>query len=145
MAASVLFLDDTGRVLLVEPTYKPHWEFPGGVVEADESPYTAACREVAEELALTRRVGCLLAVDWVPPRPDRTEGVILVFDGGQLTEADTAAVTIPPGELRSWSWCNADEAAGLLSPLLTRRLVAALGARESGAVAYLENGSPLPV
>jgi hypothetical protein len=37
------------------------------------------------------------------------------------------------------------EAAGLLSPLLARRLSEALRARESGEVAYLENGSRYPV
>ncbi|WP_412102692.1 NUDIX domain-containing protein [Plantactinospora sp. KLBMP9567] len=33
----LLFTDPAGRVLLVEPTYKEHWEIPGGCVEADES------------------------------------------------------------------------------------------------------------
>ena len=46
MGAGVLLSDELGRVLLVEPTYKPSWEVPGGVVEADESPRAAAhlCR-----------------------------------------------------------------------------------------------------
>lgn len=38
MAAGVLFRDVLGRVLLVEPSYKPNWEIPGGAVEADEPP-----------------------------------------------------------------------------------------------------------
>jgi ADP-ribose pyrophosphatase YjhB (NUDIX family) len=38
MAAGALLFDEDGRILLVEPTYKPYWEIPGGVVEADESP-----------------------------------------------------------------------------------------------------------
>ena len=38
MAAAVLFFDAADRLLLVEPTYKPTWELPGGTVEADESP-----------------------------------------------------------------------------------------------------------
>ena len=144
MAASVLFFDDADRVLLVEPTYKPYWELPGGAVEADESPHAAACREVTEELALSRSAGRLLAVDWVPPQPNRTEGVIFVFDGGHLSSVEGAALTVPPDELRGWSWCTVEEAAERLSPLLARRLVEALRARESGEVAYLENGSRYP-
>ncbi|MEV2220163.1 NUDIX hydrolase [Nocardia vinacea] len=41
MGAGALFVDDVDRVLLVEPTYMGYWELPGGVVEADESPYAA--------------------------------------------------------------------------------------------------------
>lgn len=69
LAAGVLFRDPTGRVLLVEPTYKDHWELPGGCVEADESPFAAAARETDEELGLAVRPGRLLIVDWVPPGP----------------------------------------------------------------------------
>ena len=140
MGAGLLITDHVGRVLLVEPTYKPDWEVPGGAVEADESPYAAARREVAEELALTLRPGPLLAVDWVPPRAGRTEGLMLIFDGGQLTDADTAAIVLPAGELRSWRFCDPDEAAQRLSPLLTRRVAAALAARARNQIAYLEDG-----
>jgi len=54
---------------VVEPAYKDHWELPGGVVGAGESPYDAAARE----LGLSVTLGRLLVVDWVPPRAGRTE------------------------------------------------------------------------
>jgi 8-oxo-dGTP diphosphatase len=38
VAAGVLFFDEHDRVLLVDPSYKPGWEIPGGYVEAGESP-----------------------------------------------------------------------------------------------------------
>lgn len=66
MGAAVLFTDPAGRVLLVEPTYKDYWEVPGGAVDADESPYDAAMRELKEELGLSVSPGRLLVVDWVP-------------------------------------------------------------------------------
>ncbi|WP_238436175.1 MULTISPECIES: hypothetical protein [unclassified Frankia] len=37
---------------------------------------TAARRELFEELDLDRPIGGLLAVDWVPATPERTEGLI---------------------------------------------------------------------
>ncbi|MFC7529980.1 NUDIX domain-containing protein [Actinoplanes sp. GCM10030250] len=141
MAAAVLFFDDTGRLLLVEPAYtKTYWELPGGCVEADESPRTAAVREIQEELGLTVEPGRLLAIDWVPPRPGRTEGLMIVFDGGRLSPQQVAAIHLPPGELRSWAWSNPHEQEQRLSPLLARRAAASLEARTKGETAYLEDG-----
>jgi 8-oxo-dGTP diphosphatase len=141
MGAAVLLSDEAGRVLLVEPAYKPYWEIPGGAVEADESPRDAAVRELKEELGLTCSPGRLLAVDWVPPRPERTEGLMLVFDGGILPAADEAAISVPPDELRGWAFCTAVEAGERLSPLLARRVAACTAARATGQTVYLENGS----
>lgn len=138
MGAGVLFGDEWGRVLLVEPTYKPDWEVPGGSVEADESPRAAAEREVREELGLSVAVGRLLVVDWIGPRDDRTEGLMLIFDGGTVADGD--AIRLPAAELCGWAWCTGPEAAERLSPVLARRVAAAMRARAAGVCAYLEDG-----
>ncbi len=84
VAAGVLLFDEQDRVLLVDPTYKAGWEFPGGVVEAGEAPACAGVREVAEELGLVLdRVPGLLVVDWEPPQPPGYGGLRLLFDGGR--------------------------------------------------------------
>jgi 8-oxo-dGTP diphosphatase len=57
VAAGVLFFDDAGRILLVEPTYKDHWDIPGGYVETGETPAQAAVREVREELGMRYQLG----------------------------------------------------------------------------------------
>lgn len=141
MASAVLFRDHGGRILLVEPTYKDYWELPGGAVETDESPYDAAVRELREELGLSITPGRLLVVDWVPPRPDRTEGVMFVYDGGVLTASRAAEIRLPAEELRGWAWSSLAEAERRLSPLLARRAAAALAAVAGGGTAYLENGT----
>jgi 8-oxo-dGTP diphosphatase len=140
MGAGLLLSDGQGRVLLVEPTYKDYWEIPGGTVETDESPYAAVVRELEEELALVLRPGRLLVTDWVPPRQDRTEGLMLLFDGGILTAEQTGRIRLPADELRSWAWCTGAEATQRLSGLLARRIAAAVRARADGTTAYLENG-----
>ncbi|MFF5081863.1 NUDIX domain-containing protein [Actinoplanes sp. NPDC000266] len=140
MGAAALLTDAGGRMLLVEPTYKPYWEIPGGVVEADESPHAAVSRELQEELGLSLKPGRLLVTDWVPPREGRTEGVMLVFDGGTLSDEQTALIRVPADELRGWAWSTEREAEQRLSGLLARRIVAAVRARAAGTAVYLEDG-----
>lgn len=57
VAADVLIRDQEDRVLLVDPTYKSSWDLPCGMVEANESPQTAAARELREELNLHIPIG----------------------------------------------------------------------------------------
>lgn len=140
MAAGALIRDGAGRVLLVEPTYKSGWEVPGGAVEAEESPSAACRREVLEELGLDRPVGRVLAVDWVPSRPERPEGLILVYDGGVLSEADIAAIRLPADELASYAFVDVEQVTKLASALLARRIAGCMQAVAMGTVVSLENG-----
>src|ERR1044071_2627079 len=82
VAADVLFRDKAGRILLVDPTYKPDWDLPGGMAEANEPPLDAAIREVREELGLEYHGGRLLVVDWVAPHGPWDDCLMFLFDGG---------------------------------------------------------------
>lgn len=141
MGSAVLLRDRDGRILLVEPVYKNYWELPGGAVDADESPYDAAVRELKEELGLSVAPGRLLVVDWVPPRTSRTEGVMFVYDGGIMDVTRTGEIHLPDDELRGWAWSTLSEAQQRLSPLLARRAAAAMEAVTDGVTVYLENGT----
>jgi 8-oxo-dGTP pyrophosphatase MutT (NUDIX family) len=140
MAAGVLFTDSVGRVLLVDPVYKDYWGLVGGCVEENEAPRQAAIRETKEELGKTISPGRLLVVDWVPPRPDRTEGVMFVYDGGLLDGQSTADIHLPTDELASWAWCDRDQIQQRMEPRLARRVTAALRAKAEGTVFDLEDG-----
>ncbi|WP_218023329.1 NUDIX domain-containing protein [Nocardia altamirensis] len=140
MAAGVLFRDKADRVLLVEPSYKPNWEIPGGVVEADEAPWAAAHREVLEELGWHRPPGRLLVVDYVRPQDGRPEGMVFVFDGGVLADGDTAAMVFADGEILSAGFHTLDETVGKVMPLLADRLGAALDAAREGVTVLCEQG-----
>ncbi|MCD2468379.1 NUDIX domain-containing protein [Streptomyces sp. NPDC059810] len=144
VAAGVLLFDERDRFLLVDPTYKPGWEFPGGVVEAGEPPARAGMREVAEEIGLELdAVPRLLLVDWERPAPPGHGGLRLLFDGGTLGPADTRRLRLPGAELRDWRFVTEEEAADLLPPVRYRRLRWALRARERGTVLNLEAGDPV--
>jgi 8-oxo-dGTP pyrophosphatase MutT (NUDIX family) len=134
-------LDDGGRVLLVEPNYKDHWEIPGGIIEVGETPSQACAREIAEELGLVRAPGRLLVVDWAP-HPEQGDRVLFVFDGGTVTAAEIAAIRLQPEELDSYVFLPPADAVDRLIPRLRRRVTAALRAREEGRIAYLEHGVP---
>ncbi|TXR57449.1 NUDIX hydrolase [Quadrisphaera setariae] len=140
-AAGVLVRSRHGRVLLVEPTYKPTWEVPGGLVEAGESPRAACRREIAEELGLSPSehgvgVGRLLCLDWT----DRSLGapaLRLVYDGGVLD--DLSALRLPPAELASARFAALDELHGLCGERLARRIRAAAAAQASGDLAEIDD------
>lgn len=140
MAAGVLFQDDSGRVLLVEPSYKPTWEIPGGAVEADESPWAAAGRELAEELGWSRPIGRLLVVDHVPTREPRPEGVVFVFDGGRIDTSDIENMTFPDGEILSAGFHTLDQTRAKVKPLLADRISAAVDAAAQRVTALCEQG-----
>jgi 8-oxo-dGTP pyrophosphatase MutT (NUDIX family) len=142
MAAGALFLDGSGRVLLVDPVYRDTWDLPGGVVEAEESPHAACRREVAEELGLDRPPGRVLAVDWVPSRPGRPEGLVVVYDGGVLEAADIHAIKVPEAELAGFALVDVADVGGRVTPLVARRIMACLDAVAAGTVESLENGRP---
>ena len=142
MAAGALFRDGAGRMLLVDPVYRDTWDLPGGAVEAEESPQAACHREVAEELGLDRPVGRVLALDWVPSRPERPDGLIVVYDGGVLATEDIDAIVVPEGELAGYAFVYPDQVPRRVTPLVARRISACLEALAAGRVASLEGGRP---
>ncbi|MET9293459.1 NUDIX domain-containing protein [Streptomyces sp. NPDC003077] len=144
LASGVLLFDEDDRVLLVDPTYKPGWEFPGGIVEPGEPPARAGLREVAEELGIRlRRVPRLLVLDWEPPKPPGFGGLRLLYDGGRLPREQIRDLLLPGPELRGWRFVTEDEAAGMLPPVRWNRLRWALRARKAGRPVNLEAGVPV--
>ncbi|MFE7979790.1 NUDIX domain-containing protein [Streptomyces shenzhenensis] len=140
--AAALFRDAEGRVLLVEPNYRPGWALPGGTVESDdgETPRQGARRETAEEIGLDVALGRLLAVDWVHGT-GRPPLVAYLYDGGVLSADDLGAIRLQEEELLSWRLVPREELADHLPGALGRRVLAALDvlANDKGT-AELENG-----
>ncbi|CAI7977271.1 NUDIX hydrolase [Frankia sp. Hr75.2] len=140
VSADALIRDPAGRILLVDPTYKPDWDLPGGMAEANEAPRDALKRELREELGLEVPVGELLCVDWEPPHGPWDDLLAFVFDGGVLDAEEAAALRVRDPELRAVRFCTADEADGMLRSYVWRRVAVALGALDGGRGLYRQNG-----
>ncbi|MFI1966943.1 NUDIX domain-containing protein [Streptomyces pathocidini] len=141
MAAGALFFNAQGDVLLVQPSYKPKWEIPGGYIEIGESPLAACGREVQEELGISPAIGALLVVDWAPNEAEGDK-VLYVFDGGELSPDDLAAIKLAPDELLAAEFHPAEKIDQLLIPRLARRVKRAITARSEAHPLYLEHGEP---
>ncbi len=142
-SAGGLIFDDTGRLLIVDPTYKAHWTIPGGIMEADgETPWEACRREVREEVGLVVEHGRLVAVDFLRPKPAKPGGLRFLFDCGVLPEATLAAIVLQEEELSEHRLVEPAVALELLSGPLRRRVGAALEVLDGNECVYLEDGLP---
>jgi len=142
VGADVLFRDAAGRILLVNPDYKPDWDLPGGMAEANEPPLAAARREVREELGLELAGNRLLVVDWVSPHGPWDDSLMFIFDGGVLDDEAQGRISVRDKELREFRFCAADEAATLLRPYVWRRVESSLAALRSGELYYMQDAGP---
>jgi 8-oxo-dGTP diphosphatase len=157
--AGATFFDVEGRLLVLRHSYGSNpWGWPGGVAEADEPPRTTARREVEEEIGLVKEPGALLVVDWERSwnknlserqlaagwSARRPDGIVLIFDGGVLTPDDIAAIRVDHSEIEDYMFLPLTEAVERMDALHGRRALAAVRARETGTVVYLEEGQ-LPI
>ncbi|WP_422773661.1 NUDIX domain-containing protein [Plantactinospora sp. WMMC1484] len=139
IAAGALFFDDEGRVLLVKPHYKNHWDIPGGYVEPGESPRAACIREIREELGLTIAVGLMLVIDWAPASGEGDK-ILFIFDAGPLSNGERESITLSDGELTEWRFISVNVLHDYMPARLSRRVSTAVVARNAGRSVYAEHG-----
>ncbi|TBL30045.1 NUDIX hydrolase [Verrucosispora sp. SN26_14.1] len=142
VAAGALFLNNEGHVLLVRPSYKNHWDIPGGYVEPGESPRAACVREVEEELGLTTPIGPMLVVDWAPAEYEGDK-ILFVFDGGTLSPERESAIRFVDAEVTEWRYVPTDDLEQHGPPRLARRIRAAIAVHSNGGSTYAEHGNAI--
>ncbi|HEY2995107.1 MAG TPA: 8-oxo-dGTP diphosphatase MutT [Methylomirabilota bacterium] len=123
--AAGLIRDERGRYLITQRRKGSHlaglWEFPGGKLEADETPAAGLRRELAEELSATFTVGDLVeTVRW--EYPDRV--VVLHFFDCRVESGE-----IVPQEEQAMQWVGPQQLATYDFPPADRELIRRLARR----------------
>ena len=140
VASSVLFRNSDGKVLIVKPNYRDYWNFPGGVVESNESPLDGAIRETKEEIGILISPATLtfLAVDYGPKQASGKNDILSIdFDGGILSDSQIDNIIIQAEELDEYRFVDESELGTFLKPEKAKRIYNAL---KSKTAIYLENG-----
>jgi 8-oxo-dGTP diphosphatase len=143
VATGIVVCDRDDQLLLVQPTHKPDWDLPGGMVAAKEAPVDAARRQLREALGLTAEIGALLCVDWIPPHGPWEDTLVFVFDGGILSPAAIAALELSDDKLSAFRFCPPHQATQLLRPSVWQRAATALAALRTGRARYVHGGAPI--
>lgn len=110
-AAATVCRDADGRLLVVRDRFQRIWTIPGGVVDADEDPASAARRETWEEGGIKVEIGRLLGT-FSQRWPDRT---VFVY------EAEPTAMSEHPQpmhghEISDVAWLPLDRALTRIAP-----------------------------
>jgi 8-oxo-dGTP diphosphatase len=143
VGADALLRDEQGRILLVDPKYKPDWDMPGGMAEANEPPIDALRRELAEELGLNIPASnmTLLCLDWVSPHGPWDDSLMFIFNAGTLNADQIAGLYLADSELAAYEFCTPEQAQQRLRPYVWLRVNVALNALETRCAAYLHDGN----
>lgn len=107
--------DAQGRVLINQrPAGKPwagYWEFPGGKIEAGETPFDALRRELQEELGVdiqAARSWMQLVHDYPERRVELDVWQVQRFSGVPVSREHQVFAWVQPGELSGWKLLPAD-------------------------------------
>ncbi|OCW58329.1 8-oxo-dGTP diphosphatase MutT [Hoeflea olei] len=118
LVAACALVDADGRVLL---TQRPEgkklaglWEFPGGKVEAGETPEEALIRELAEEIGVTTKESCLAPLTFASHGYDGFHLLMPLFvcrrfEGTARGLEGQALKWVRPREMRDYPMPPADE------------------------------------
>lgn len=128
LVAAAALVDADGRVLIAQrPDDKAMaglWEFPGGKVEAGETPEATLIRELKEELGIDTRTSCLAPVAFASHGYDAFHLLMPVFacrvwEGEPQALEHKALAWVRPARLRDYPMPPADEPLiGILRDLL---------------------------
>ena len=117
LVVAAALVDADGRVLICQrPEGKALaglWEFPGGKVEAGETPEACLIRELHEELGIDTRASCLASLTFASHRYDDVHLVMPVFvcrvwKGHAIAKEGQSLSWVYPKDFRNYAMPPAD-------------------------------------
>lgn len=107
-SAVIILEDDQQKALIVKANYKTHWTFPGGIIDAGETPKQAAVREVYEEVGLT------IAADdvqfgWMAARHSKIADTYQFIFKAQLRGEQASGIILQTSEIDEWRLVSKEE------------------------------------
>ena len=117
LVAAAALVDRDGRVLLAQrPDGKSMaglWEFPGGKVEAGETPEAALIRELQEELGINTWQSCLAPLTFASHRYETFHLLMPLFvcrkwEGITKAREGQSLAWVKPKDLRNYPMPEAD-------------------------------------
>ncbi len=141
MGSGVLFFDEGGQLLILNPTYKDYWTIPGGTVDENESPMQTAIRETKEEIGLDIKNMRFLCVDYTGD-DKKGEALQFMFYGGILNPEQVKNIVVPKDEIGEYKFEKIENAAKLFGQgrTLGLKMPICLKAIRDNTSFYLENG-----
>ncbi|GGZ34792.1 8-oxo-dGTP diphosphatase MutT [Asticcacaulis endophyticus] len=118
LVVAAALVDDDGRVLIAQrPEGKQLaglWEFPGGKVEAGETPEAALIRELNEELGITVKQACLAPFVFASHTYETFHLLMPLYlirrwDGQPTAIEHQAIKWVKPNDMRSYPMPPADD------------------------------------
>lgn len=107
-SAVIILQNDQQQALVVKANYKTHWTFPGGMIDAYETPKQAAIREVSEEVGLTIEADTVQFA-WMAARHSNVADTFQFIFKAPLRDGDVDGIVLQASEIDEWRLVTKEE------------------------------------
>jgi 8-oxo-dGTP pyrophosphatase MutT (NUDIX family) len=140
VGGGVLIFNQRNELLIIKPTYRNTWAWPGGGCNAGESPGAAAKRECEEEIGRCPPVAPAF-VNYIPPQPDGTLDVLhFVFIADTVLDGFSDHLVLSRDEIEAVKFVPVANLIAYMKEYRVRAVETYLRNRIDGAFLYLEDG-----